>query len=245
MDLDEWLAAEIGAHTEFTSPNFTLTEPTMHTVSPQDLDLSMQRVPSSAPNSAAWTSLTSPLLDSPLDSFETSPLFPTDGLDGPESWEPLFPDAQSFGMEHCLSNEGVFINPVEAENPKSSDVLPLSVTSAPSALLMGEDEQDNSSNSPSASPLVRTISSSGSSGRSKHRHSSVSGVASSRKRSGPLPPIVVEDPADIVAVKRARNTLAARKSRARRVEKFDEMEKRIEELESEVEHWKRLAQANP
>src|SRR5439155_588905 len=116
---------------------------------PQDLDLSMHRVPSTAPNSAAWTSLTSPLIDSPLDSFEASPLFPTDGLDGPENWEPLFPE--SIGMEPCLSREGVFVNPVEAET---------------------------------------------------------------------------------------------RKSRARRVEKFEEMERKIEELESEVEHWKRLAQGN-
>jgi len=244
MDLDEWLAAEIGAHTEFSSPNFTINEPAMHTVSPQDLDLSMQRVPSSAPNSAAWTSLTSPLIDSPLDSFEASPLFSTDNLDGPENWEPLFPDAQSFGMEHCASNEGIFVNQLEVENPKNSELLSLPASSAPSGLVISVEEEDDSPLSPSASPLVRTISSSGSSRTSKIRHSSVSGVASSRKRSGPLPPIVVEDPSDIIAVKRARNTLAARKSRARRVEKFDEMEKRIEELESEVEHWKKLAQAN-
>jgi len=245
MDLDEWLAAEIGAHTEFSSPHFTtMNEPAIHTVSPQDLDLSMQRVPSTAPNSAAWTSLTSPLLDSPLDSFETSPLFPTDGLDGPESWEPLFPDANSFGMEPCLSSEGVFINAVEAENPKPSEVLPLPATSAPRGYSVSHGEDDDNSASPSASPLVRNGSSNGStgSGRPKVRHSSTSGVATSRKRSGPLPPIVVEDTSDIIAVKRARNTLAARKSRARRVEKFEDMERRIEELESEVEHWKRLAQ---
>ena len=46
-------------------------------------------------------------------------------------------------------------------------------------------------------------------------HSSVSGVTS-RKRDKPLPPIIVEDPNDTVAMKRARNTLAARKSRDER-----------------------------
>ncbi|KFZ11289.1 hypothetical protein V502_07623 [Pseudogymnoascus sp. VKM F-4520 (FW-2644)] len=42
---------------------------------------------------------------------------------------------------------------------------------------------------------------------------------SARKHNQPLPPIVVEDPNDTVAIKRARNTLAARKSRQRNRER--------------------------
>jgi general control protein GCN4 len=71
-------------------------------------------------------------------------------------------------------------------------------------------------------------------------HSSVSGVGS-RKRDKPLPPIIVEDPKDTVAMKRARNTLAARKSRQRKMERFDELEERIAKLEAERDHWKDIA----
>ena len=71
-------------------------------------------------------------------------------------------------------------------------------------------------------------------------HSSVSGV-NSRKRDKPLPPIIVEDPNDTVAMKRARNTLAARKSRQRKMQRFDELEDKIAKLEAERDHWKAIA----
>ena len=63
----------------------------------------------------------------------------------------------------------------------------------------------------------------------------------SRKRDKPLPPIIVEDPNDTVAMKRARNTLAARKSRERKAQRFEELEERIAKLEAERDHWKTIA----
>jgi hypothetical protein len=72
--------------------------------------------------------------------------------------------------------------------------------------------------------------------------SSTSGVAA-RKRNQPLPPIIVDDPADVVAVKRARNTLAARKSRQKKMERFDELESEIEKLKADRDHWKSIALA--
>ncbi|RYP60162.1 hypothetical protein DL769_008232 [Monosporascus sp. CRB-8-3] len=72
------------------------------------------------------------------------------------------------------------------------------------------------------------------------RHSSVSGV-NSRRRDKPLPPIVVDDPSDTVAMKRARNTLAARKSRERKAQRLEDLEERIMKLEQERDHWKRIA----
>ncbi|KAL3962642.1 hypothetical protein ACCO45_004165 [Purpureocillium lilacinum] len=72
------------------------------------------------------------------------------------------------------------------------------------------------------------------------RHSSVAGV-NSRKRDKPLPPIIVEDPHDTVAMKRARNTLAARKSRERKAQRFEDLEARIAKLEAERDHWKKIA----
>ena len=72
------------------------------------------------------------------------------------------------------------------------------------------------------------------------RHSAVSGVGT-RRRDRPLPPIIVDDPTDIVAMKRARNTLAARKSRQRKAERLDELESRIAALTKERDQWKTLA----
>lgn len=64
------------------------------------------------------------------------------------------------------------------------------------------------------------------------RPSSVAGV-NARKRDKPLPPIIADEN-DPVALKRARNTAAARKSRARKVEERDVLETRIAELEAQL-----------
>jgi len=72
------------------------------------------------------------------------------------------------------------------------------------------------------------------------RHAAVAGV-NARKRDKPLPPIIIEDPNDVVAMKRARNTLAARKSRERKAQRFDELEDKIAKLEAERDHWKKIA----
>jgi len=54
----------------------------------------------------------------------------------------------------------------------------------------------------------------------------------------------VEDPSDTIAMKRARNTLAARKSRERKAIRFEELEERIAKLEAERDHWKEIALAH-
>lgn len=77
-------------------------------------------------------------------------------------------------------------------------------------------------------------------GSNQGRHSSSSGV-SSRRRDKPLPAITVDDPLNPVAVKRARNTLAARKSRQKRVEQSEQLMKQVEDLEGQVEYWKQIA----
>ncbi|KAL9123096.1 MAG: hypothetical protein Q9187_000347 [Circinaria calcarea] len=74
-------------------------------------------------------------------------------------------------------------------------------------------------------------------GSHQGRYSSISGV-NAKKRDKPLPPITIEDPSDVVAVKRARNTAAARKSRQKKMERVEELEARILQLEMERDHWK-------
>lgn len=73
------------------------------------------------------------------------------------------------------------------------------------------------------------------------KHSQVAGVGA-RKRDKPLPPIVVDEN-DAVALKRARNTAAARKSRAKKVQERDELETTIADLQAQIEHWKQRALA--
>ncbi|KAJ9270404.1 transcriptional regulator family: bZIP [Paecilomyces variotii] len=102
---------------------------------------------------------------------------------------------------------------------------------------------------PPAEPMIRKSSSPGQSPAPRTpstKHSTTAGI---RKREKPLPALKY-DTNDPVAVKRARNTEAARKSRARKLERQEEMERRIAELEKSLEeahqreeYWKALAQA--
>lgn len=93
-----------------------------------------------------------------------------------------------------------------------------------------------------APPMSRYGSSGQLSSKSSHHatHATSNGVAAKR-RDKPLPAITIDDPTDIVAVKRARNTMAARKSRQRRMERTDELQKLVTDLEKQVDRWKGIA----
>ncbi|KAK7991869.1 hypothetical protein PG988_000663 [Apiospora saccharicola] len=178
------------------------------TVSPHDLLIS-------APNSTAFTNLTSPSFsnESPdfIDSFDVSPNFGSNDFDNGASdpWYPLFP--QETTVTDTFSTPALDESPID----KSEDLEVVEPAPQP---------RRKSGNSPT----------------SHGRHSSVSGV-NSRRRDKPLPPIIVDDPSDTTAMKRARNTLAARKSRERKAQRFDELEEKIAKLEQERDHWKRIA----
>ncbi|KAI9151342.1 Cross-pathway control protein 1 [Paramyrothecium foliicola] len=66
-------------------------------------------------------------------------------------------------------------------------------------------------------------------------------LGSLRRPEKPRPPIIVDDPSDVIAMKRARNTLAARKSRERKVQRAVDLEERINKLKQERDHWKNIA----
>lgn len=55
-----------------------------------------------------------------------------------------------------------------------------------------------------------------------------------------LPEIIV-DPNDVIAVKCAQNTMAARKSRQRKQRRFEDLEKEIQELRQNRDYWKGIA----
>ncbi|GAO19446.1 hypothetical protein UVI_02023440 [Ustilaginoidea virens] len=224
VDLGDFPAFGGGDSTGFCSPavapvldfhgNMSSSTSTLGTVSPHDLF--MQDPFMSAPNSAALTALTSPSIynESPdVDGFDVSPNFGSAEFDGSgDPWYPLFPQEPAASGREATDAE-------DSPGTKCDDVDSVGTGSGG-----GSGSRSKAGNSPA----------------SGGRHSSVAGV-SSRKRDKPLPPIVIDDPNDSVAMKRARNTLAARKSRERKAQRLEELEERIAALEAERDHWKKMA----
>lgn len=227
LDLDDFTGFEGGASTTYSSPAmpsvFDLGSSTsgasnIGTVSPRDL--LVQEPFMSAPNSTALTALTSPSIynESPdFDSYDVSPNFGSSDFDTgvADPWFPLFPEQ-------------------ETQSATTTKDVPQQVDQSPAVtdedLEVVEFTYASSRRKSGGSPP------SGGGGR----HSSVAGV-NSRKRDKPLPPIIVEDPNDVVAMKRARNTLAARKSRERKAQRFEDLEEKIRKLEEERDHWRNIA----
>ena len=186
------------------------------TVSPKDVFNS-----DSVPPSTSFTNLTTPgstLLETPDEDYETSPLFTDNfgiGNHAADNWFSLFPD------DNGANNTPA---PMMARTTSASSGQQIVVHPG------GEGNRKRSSTiamSPPAtfSPAVK--------------HSNVAGV-NARKRDKPLPPIVVDEN-DSVALKRARNTAAARKSRAKKVQERDDLENIIGDLQAQVAHWKSVA----
>ncbi|TVY23157.1 Cross-pathway control protein [Lachnellula hyalina] len=185
----------------------------MGTVSPQDL---LVRDPfASAPNSTSFTNLTSP------STYGESPEYNGDFDVSPYVHGDDFGNAQIAG------------DPWYPLFPQDDQVS--EQTKVEESPLLPEEELEVSEHL-RASGRRR----SGTAGSPPGSHSSVSGV-NSRKRDKPLPPIIVEDPNDTIAMKRARNTLAARKSRQRKMQKMEELEDELEKVRNERDHWKSIA----
>jgi general control protein GCN4 len=202
----------------FTAINdHSATAGSIRTVSPKDI---FADAFGSAPPSAAFTNLTSPdINDSPFnDSFDCSPMFQNESTMGNSDWFSLFPEEESKAPELNYGSAALS--------------LPLERT-------ISSQSMERSGSSSNGSPIVLDSS-------SFRRKSSVTnspatnGISKSRRRKGPLPSISV-DPNDKTALKRARNTLAARESRQRKFDHVSELEKRNADLEAELEKWKSIA----
>ncbi|KAI9040444.1 amino acid starvation-responsive transcription factor GCN4 [Aspergillus affinis] len=191
------------------------------TISPKDLLMD-----ASAPSSTSFTDLSTPSFESPgYFSQDTSPMFATDMelAPGHEEWDSLFPTQDAFPALPFDSTT-LDVAPAAVSEPQEQAEVPM-----PSP----KTRSPSTASSPSSNPATKL--------------SHVAGVnARSRK---PLPPIKF-DSCDPVAMKRARNTEAARKSRARKLERQDVMERRIAQLEKSLEeaeqreqYWKAMAQA--
>ncbi|KAK5737578.1 General control protein [Elasticomyces elasticus] len=185
------------------------------TVSPRDVFNN-----ESIPPSTSFTNLTTPgstYLETPDDDYQTSPLFTADGLEAESGaqWQSLFPEYET--------SAGA---PMMVRNPSSSSTNQIVVHP-------GGESLNRKRSSTTASPATFSPA---------LKHSDVAGVGA-RKRDKPLPPIVVDEH-DTIALKRARNTAAARKSRAKKVLERDDLEGQIADLKAQVEYWKAQAQAS-
>lgn len=191
--------------TDFTAVN-TTGAGDVATVSPKDLMNG-----DSVPPSTAFTNLTTPgstYLETP-DSYQASPLF-NDGLN----------TSFDFSANGNINNffpelDSLVSQPMDRATSASSFANQIVIHPGGS---LHNRKQSSASGSPATFVAVRP--------------SSVAGVGA-KKRDKPLPPILVDE-SDTVALKRARNTAAARKSRARKVEERDTLETRIARLEAEL-----------
>lgn len=231
--------ADVTSHSAFPSPvshnypdfDMSSSHSNLGTVSPVDLLVG----DFSAPNSTAFTDLTSPSVfnGSPdfTGSVDASPLFGADHLDVAH-WTPLFGPTEQ--LEPLATTES------------SQEQSSLEVEQSPAT--MSEDLPTASLSDRRKSSVVSSPSG---------RMSATAGVGS-RRRTKPLPPIEIKDKDDIVAYKRAKNTLAARKSRERKAIKVEELEEKVKDLQAllaseqeklknaqaERDHWRSLALAN-
>ncbi|KAF3158274.1 hypothetical protein TWF106_008578 [Orbilia oligospora] len=153
---------------------------------------------------------------SPMD----TPLF---GLDDgiPEEWPTLFPTEDAINPS---SSTDILVNPAALMiGGESSSTPPLT------AIIPSRQFSNDSNNPPSPSMKSRSAS-------NAQKRSSLTGI-SRRKAAADLPPVQF-DPSNPVDIKRARNTMAARKSRARRVEKMEELAEAVEKLQAEAQQLK-------
>ena len=200
-------------------PASTHTSP--QTISPKDILIDY----TSAPPSTTFTNLTTPgtnTYDSPSGAYSTgtSPLFGEDELDdGAKHWpslfEPLEEQLQAIPMAHTISSSS------SSGKQSLHNSSPMLGNSSPAPYMSRNDSSPGHTTSKT----------------SRHSFTSSAGV---RKREKPLPPIHVDEN-DSVAVKRARNTMAARKSRQKRMERTETLENTIADLREEVRHWKQIA----
>ncbi|KAL2150840.1 hypothetical protein VTH82DRAFT_7403 [Thermothelomyces myriococcoides] len=223
LDLDEFTTFEGGASTTaFSSPalgsgfdmSASASSPATNVGTVSPQDLLIQEPYMSAPNSTALTALTSPSL------YGESP-----DIDSAFDVSPSYPGADFGSGDWYPLFPQANPRPEAAPKPASSEQSPAS-KSDDSGVVSAGQRRKSSGTSPQSS-----------------RPSSIAGV-SSRRRDKPLPPIIVDDPTDVVAMKRARNTLAARKSRERKAQLLEDLQQRIEQLTAERDHWKNIALAH-
>ncbi|KAJ5935390.1 hypothetical protein N7466_004937 [Penicillium verhagenii] len=183
------------------------------TISPQDLMFDH-----SIPPSGTFTDLSTPPFDSPAGTFSQnpSPMFADVEFMGNDEWPPLFHDgAVGNAIPSGLFDTPEFASALAEPKKQMQPSIEMSPASKPLTISTGYKS------SPVSAPMSAT---------GTTRHSSVAGISRQRKDLSPIE----FDPNDPVATKRARNTEAARKSRAKKLARQNSAETRIQALEDQI-----------
>jgi general control protein GCN4 len=155
-----------------------------------------------------------------------SPLFEDADLGHIDSWESLFPAQADEEKTSEKEQQQSKPQPQIKQEPKEDEGTTTTTNSSRSTA-SASPAPSSSSNSKkrkkSADPEDQT--------KYNEKKDEMGFTVYSRKpRSTPLSPVVVPDGQDSVAVKRARNTEAARRSRARKMERMSQLEQKVSEL---------------
>ncbi|ODV90942.1 hypothetical protein CANCADRAFT_31751 [Tortispora caseinolytica NRRL Y-17796] len=182
---------------------------------------------SSLLSSAGLSSFNSPTADMAFD----TPIVDPSPLEPMEMWQSLFPEwsessepkqdkddvTSEVADRRCKSTsdlQDVYDKPGELESPERTEYL---------EGVKRESTEDLIDSSVCAKPRALP----------KRRRVTCGDVSYQvRPRQEPLPPIFISDPKDSAAVRRARNTEAARKSRARKANLITSLQERVKELEA-------------
>ncbi|KAF3904351.1 hypothetical protein AA313_de0206915 [Arthrobotrys entomopaga] len=182
-----------------------------------------------------YTGRTNDTLDDSPTGLDT-PLFGVDDA-ALDDWTPLFSNEEQMDFANQPA-------PVQMEHTPSTDAL-----INPAALMLSSGGGGGGESTPPLSAIIPSRQFSTDSNKSRTppspsskktpnsaKRASLNGV-SRRKPQTDLPPVQF-DPNNPVDIKRARNTMAARKSRARRVEKMEELAEAVDKLQAEAQQLK-------
>ncbi|KAF5103794.1 hypothetical protein D0Z03_000052 [Geotrichum reessii] len=154
------------------------------------------------------------------DLFGGSPLYDGDAGD-PNTWNSLFAPNESVDTDGMLEQISI----------KPEVITPVTEASPQIETFSAYEAQDVLAPLPAPKSNKRKRRESSLDSNGQYKKDALGITAYSRKpRSAPLAPIVVDESCDTVQAKRARNTAAARRSRARKLERMTQLEEKVAEL---------------
>uniref|UniRef100_A0A060T7H6 ARAD1C28270p n=1 Tax=Blastobotrys adeninivorans TaxID=409370 RepID=A0A060T7H6_BLAAD len=169
----------------------------------------------------------------------STPLFDDVELGNTDSWDSLFQESAPANMEPIAPKGIKAEQPIPVQSRSVSPSEPM-IKPEPASPFTNVEEFGSKKRKRSS---VDSVDSAASSPIFNEKKDELGITVYSRKpRSTPLTPVVVEDDADSVAVKRARNTEAARRSRARKMERMSQLEAKVKELLLRNEELEKLVE---
>lgn len=215
---DVW---EFGSTNAMLSPAMLAPKPLSAFMTPQELPADCYVSPTELMSSSATT------VRSNFSDLDYSPMYENPDVTEAPDWDPLFPD--------------VAPAPAPREEAVKAPAVELQCNPSASPALSESSPRFSQRRSSSPKTSIRR-------GPNGNRIDDMGITIYSRKpRTLPLRPVEIPESADNATAKRARNTEAARRSRARKLERMGQLEERVkelvdrnEELEAEVQRLKAI-----